>query len=96
MPTFCLWNPETESEFAEIAHRLDAPLLANMVEGAWSPVLSQERLQELGYAVAIYPGKRAFSQAAAALKAVYAHVKNGSVCVMNGLYPIDDAQADGI
>ena len=45
----------TESEFAEIAHRLDAPLLANMVEGGRSPVLSQERLQELGYAIAIYP-----------------------------------------
>ena len=84
-------SPETESEFAEIAHRLDAPLLANMVEGGRSPVLSQERLQELGYAIAIYPGTGFFA-AAAALKAVYAHVgKTGSsLGVKNSLYPIDE------
>ncbi len=84
-------SPEKESEFAEIAHRLDAPLLANMVEGGRSPVLSQERLQELGYAIAIYPGTGFFA-AAAALKAVYAHVgKTGSsLGVKNSLYPIDE------
>ena len=48
-------SPETEDEMACIGQSIDAPLLANMVEGGRTPILSARRLEQLGYAIAIYP-----------------------------------------
>ena len=64
---------ESEGEFAEVAAAIDAPLLANMVEGGKSPLLPASRLRELGYAIAIYPGT-GFMAAAAALQSAYQHL----------------------
>ena len=41
-------SPESEDEFARVVAEIDAPVLANMVEGGFSPVLSADRLAELG------------------------------------------------
>jgi len=84
-------SPESESEFEEIASRIAAPLLANMVEGGRSPVLSKSRLEELGYSLAIYPGT-GFLAAASALKDVYAHISEtgSSLGSDRPLYPIED------
>jgi 2-methylisocitrate lyase-like PEP mutase family enzyme len=38
-----------------MARMAGAPLVANMVEGGRTPVLSNARLAEIGYALAIYP-----------------------------------------
>ncbi|MEX2481389.1 MAG: isocitrate lyase/PEP mutase family protein [Gammaproteobacteria bacterium] len=65
--------PESEDEFAQVAAAVDAPLLANMVEGGRSPLLSAARLAELGYAIAIYPAS-GFLAATAALEAAYRHL----------------------
>ncbi len=62
--------PESAAEFAQIAASVDAPLVANMVEGGRSPLLSVATLRELGYAIAIYPGS-GFLAATAALEAIY-------------------------
>ena len=49
-------SPETEEEMAAIGRELgDMPLVANMVEGGRTPMLSNARLAEIGYALAIYP-----------------------------------------
>lgn len=48
-------SPATEAELAEIATRVDAPLVANMVSGGRTPLLSVDRLKELGFAMAIHP-----------------------------------------
>ncbi len=67
--------PESEAEMAEIGRELgDMPLVANMVEGGRTPMLSNARLAEIGYALAIYPVAGLLS-AAAALNAVYAHIR---------------------
>ena len=48
--------PETEDEMATIGRELgDKPLIANMVEGGRTPMLSNARLAEIGYALAVYP-----------------------------------------
>jgi len=47
--------PESEQEMAEVAKRVKAPLLANMVEGGKTPFLSGSRLEDLGFKIAIYP-----------------------------------------
>ena len=70
--------PESEDEFERIGREVDAPLLANMVEGGFSPVLPAETLARLGFAIAIYPGT-GFLATAKTLEHVYAHLKtNGS------------------
>ena len=70
--------PESEEEFARIGREIDAPLLANMVEGGFSPVVPADTLARHGFAIAIYPGT-GFLAAAKTLEAVYGHLKtNGS------------------
>ena len=63
-------SPESEAELAEIARRIDAPVMANMVEGGRTPVLSAPRLLELGYSVAIFPAI-GFLATAQALQTAY-------------------------
>ena len=68
-------SPETEAEMATIGRELgDKPLVANMVEGGRTPIMSNARLAEIGYALAIYPVAGLLS-AAAALNTVYAHIR---------------------
>ena len=70
--------PESEEEFARIGREIDTPLLANMVEGGFSPVLPAETLARLGFAIAIFPGT-GFLATAKTLERVYGHLKtNGS------------------
>jgi 2-methylisocitrate lyase-like PEP mutase family enzyme len=70
---------ETEDEMVTIGRELgDKPLVANMVEGGRTPMLSNPRLAEIGYALAIYPVAGLLS-AAAALETVYRQIlKTGS------------------
>jgi 2-methylisocitrate lyase-like PEP mutase family enzyme len=68
-------SPESEAEMMEIGRELgDKPLVANMVEGGRTPMLSNARLAEIGYALAIYPVAGLLS-AAAALDAVYRQIR---------------------
>lgn len=66
-------SPEDEAEFERIGQTIDAPLLANMVEGGRSPVLSLEQLAAFGFTLALYPGT-AFLAAAHTLEQVYDHL----------------------
>jgi 2,3-dimethylmalate lyase len=68
-------SPETEDEMVTIGRELgDMPLIANMVEGGRTPMLSNARLAEIGYALAIYPVAGLLS-AAAALETVYRQIR---------------------
>ena len=48
-------SPESEDEMAKIGCTFDQPLLANMVHGGSTPILSAQKLKALGYLIAIYP-----------------------------------------
>lgn len=48
-------SPEDEDELRRVAKTLERPTLANMVEGGRTPITAADRLQELGFAVVIYP-----------------------------------------
>lgn len=67
-------SPETENEMQRIGQEIDAPLLANNVEGGRTPILSAARLAEIGYNIAIYPAV-GFLAVAASLERVYSHLK---------------------
>ena len=66
-------SPEDEAEFERMGQTIDAPLLTNMVESGCSPVLSAEKLAELGFTIALYLGT-AFLAAAHTLERVYGHL----------------------
>src|SRR5687767_4045625 len=46
---------ESAEEFAEFAHRVPAPLLANMTEFGKSPLLTVDELSAIGYRLVIFP-----------------------------------------
>jgi 2-methylisocitrate lyase-like PEP mutase family enzyme len=83
-------SPESEAEMAQIGRRFDVPLIANMVEGGRTPVLSKARLQELGYKIAIYPVTGLLAAAAALERAYGVLKKTGSSDTLSGeLYGFD-------
>jgi 2-methylisocitrate lyase-like PEP mutase family enzyme len=63
--------PESEAEMERIGRAAGKPLVANMVEGGRTPILSAERLSEIGYRLAIFPAT-GFLAAARVLERVYA------------------------
>jgi 2-methylisocitrate lyase-like PEP mutase family enzyme len=68
-------SPESEAEMVEIGRSITTkPLLANNVEGGRTPILSKQRLAEIGYGIAIYPAV-GFLAAAAAYERAYSHLK---------------------
>ena len=84
-------SPETSDEFSRIGQEIDAPLLANMVEGGRSPVISAEELTAMGFTIAIYPGTP-FCAAAEALRQTYTEIKKTgtSLGLDQPLYDISD------
>jgi 2-methylisocitrate lyase-like PEP mutase family enzyme len=71
-------SPESEAELAEIARRINKPLLANMVNGGRTPMLPADRLKALGFSIAIYPAV-GFLSAGEALRRAYTDLKqNGT------------------
>jgi 2-methylisocitrate lyase-like PEP mutase family enzyme len=68
-------SPESEDEMARIGRSFTVPLLANMVDGGRTPVLTRDRLKALGYAIAIFPGT-GFLAVGAALRAVYGTIRD--------------------
>lgn len=67
-------SPESEAEMARIVQAIDRPLLANMVPGGRTPLLPAERLQEMGFALAIHPVTGLLA-ATRALEQVYGDLK---------------------
>ncbi|HVQ02930.1 MAG TPA: isocitrate lyase/PEP mutase family protein [Burkholderiaceae bacterium] len=63
-------SPESEDEMRRIGASVDVPLLANMVDGGRTPVLSRDALEQLGYKLAIFP-VTALLAATQAMQAVY-------------------------
>jgi len=63
-------SPESREELAAIAERIDRPLLANMVNGGRTPLLTAQELTELGFSMAIFPAV-GFLATAQALTSAY-------------------------
>jgi len=68
-------SPETVEEMRKIGRSTHLPLIANMVEGGRTPVLSQTELEAIGYKIAIFP-VTALLAATEAMKTVYSQLKN--------------------
>jgi len=84
-------SPESEREMEKICASFELPLMANMVEGGKTPILSAGRLTELGYRIAIFPAT-GFLAAGAALDSVYKTLQRdgSSVDATAPMYPFND------
>jgi 2,3-dimethylmalate lyase len=66
-------SPESEDEMEKIGRTFDVPLVANMVEGGRTPILSRPELENLGFKLAIFPAS-GFLAMGAALQSVYGEI----------------------
>jgi 2-methylisocitrate lyase-like PEP mutase family enzyme len=87
-------SPESEDEVRRIgasASAIGVPLLANMVDGGKTPLLSRQTLEEIGYRIAIFPVTPLLA-AAQAMKAVYETLKKSgsSPGAAHPLMPFDE------
>ncbi len=84
-------SPESPEEMRVISERFDLPLVANMVEGGRTPLLSKAELEGLGYKLALFPGT-GFLAAAAALRDCYGLLKQrgSTVGADLNLYAFED------
>lgn len=69
-------SPESEAEMRKIGSALDVPLLSNQLHGGRTPILSRDKLREIGYRMAIYPTAGLLASACA-LNSVYASLVDG-------------------
>lgn len=85
-------SPESEAEMAKICATLEAPQLINIVNGGGrTPVLSKERLEHLGFKLAIFPAA-GFLSTARVLTDAYGSIKaTGSSTELEGkVFPFAD------
>lgn len=84
-------SPESEEEMEKIGRTFDVPLVANMVEGGRTPILSRAELEKLGFKLAIFPAS-GFLAMGAALRSVYGEIlsKGSSKSWSGELYPFND------
>ncbi len=83
--------PESIDEMEKICRAIDKPLLANMVDGGRTPVLSADELRQIGYQIAIFPGT-GFLAMGAAVESAYRHLKTtgSSSDLTTPLHDFDD------
>jgi 2-methylisocitrate lyase-like PEP mutase family enzyme len=76
--------PQDARQIDAIMRRLKgrAPLMANMVEGGRTPLMSAGELQRLGYSLVIFPGGAVRALAATAVRYYESLVRTGSTAAM--------------
>jgi methylisocitrate lyase len=60
--------PKTIQEMKKIGKAIDAPLVANMIEGGATPIVSESRLHNMGFKIVLYPLSVLFSNTHATLQ----------------------------
>lgn len=67
--------PRSVEELKKVANEIDAPLVANMIEGGATPNLSARELLRIGYRIAVFPLSAIYS-ATFAMRQVLTELKN--------------------
>lgn len=70
--------PQSEEEMRRACAAFDTPMLANMADGGKTPILPAQVLEEIGFALAIYPSLTSLA-AAAAMERALTQLKNSGV-----------------
>jgi methylisocitrate lyase len=67
--------PQSEEELREIPKKIDAPLLANMIENGVTPTFSADELKSMGYSMVVFPLSGLYG-AAYAMKKIFSQLKS--------------------
>jgi len=82
-------SPQSEEEMRRVCETFEGlPLLANMVEGGYTPVLPADQLRTIGYSLAIYPAT-GFLAMAHAVRTAYRRIHDTGSSVGTEV-PLDD------
>ncbi len=76
--------PTTEAEIEEVAKRIPGPKLINMFLGAKTPLMSTQRLEEIGYKVVIIPSDTQRAAIKAMQKVLETIKRDGDCSAMAG------------
>jgi len=76
-------SPESELEMRQINEQIQAPTLANMVEGGRTPLFDAATLQAIGYDVAIYPNSLTRMMASQGTRMLQTLKENGSTAAFS-------------
>lgn len=64
----------TEQEMRDICSEIDRPIMINMADGGDTPIMDSKKLQDIGFAIAIFPGTSTLAATTAMYKAL-GHLK---------------------
>jgi len=70
--------PKSIAEMKKIGQSINAPLVANMIEGGATPILSATKLHEMGFKLILYPLSILFANAFASLQILRELRKSGT------------------
>ena len=68
--------PTNEAEMRRYCDEVDGPKMANLIEGGKTPLLPPARLEEIGYAIAVYP-LTLLNVSIQAMRSALASLRNG-------------------
>jgi len=75
--------PKTIQEMKKIGNAIDAPLVANMIEGGTTPLSSATKLFEMGFKIILYPLSVLFSNTYATLQILRELKRSGNTRKLN-------------
>ena len=75
--------PKTIQEMKKIGNAIDAPLVANMIEGGATPISSETKLHEMGFKIILYPLSVLFSNTYATLQILRELKRSGTTRKLN-------------
>ena len=70
--------PKTIKEMKIIGESINAPLVANMIEGGATPIISKSKLHKMGFKIVLYPLSVLFSSTYSTLKLLQELKKSGT------------------
>ena len=70
--------PKTIKEMKIIGESINAPLVANMIEGGATPIISKSKLHKMGFKIVLYPLSVLFSNTYSTLKLLQELKKSGT------------------
>ncbi|HHW07519.1 MAG TPA: carboxyvinyl-carboxyphosphonate phosphorylmutase [Clostridia bacterium] len=84
-------SPETREELAYIASSFKVPVLANMVEGGRTPLLTTDELEKMGFSLVIFPTASVYVTAAAVKKLMEELMRDGTTKgMMDQMIPFEE------
>jgi len=75
--------PKTIQEMKKIGNSINAPLVANMIEGGATPISSEIKLHEMGFKIILYPLSVLFSNTYATLQILRELKRSGTTRKLN-------------